>query len=87
MQNTWKKSKKEKERLQRAHIDDHIIDSAVRAFILQVIINHGKPAENLCNKDPLVLHYLNYTKKLFPNSKYILMIRDGRANVHSIIQL
>jgi protein-tyrosine sulfotransferase len=24
-------------------------------------------------------------KKVFPNSKYILMIRDGRATVHSII--
>jgi len=26
-----------------------------------------------------------YLKELFPNSKFILMIRDGRATAHSII--
>lgn len=31
------------------------------------------------------MRYSSYMKSLFPNSKYILMIRDGRATVHSII--
>lgn len=66
-------------------MSDDIIDSAVGAFILEVIVKHGKPAEHLCNKDPLVLRYSTYMKNVFPNGKFILMIRDGRATVHSII--
>lgn len=50
-----------------------------------MIVKHGKPAEHLCNKDPLVLRYSSYMKGVFPNSKFVLMIRDGRATVHSII--
>ena len=48
-------------------------------------MKHGKPAQHLCNKDPLVLRYSTYMKGVFPNGKFILMIRDGRATVHSII--
>lgn len=85
MRNQWTQSKKESERLQNAGMTDDIIDSAVGAFILEVIVKHGKPAEHMCNKDPLVLRYSAYMKNVFPNSKFILMIRDGRATVHSII--
>jgi len=85
MRNQWAMAKKEAERLKNAGMTDDVIDSAVSAFILEVITKHGRPAENLCNKDPLVLRYTEYMKSIFPNSKYILMIRDGRATVHSII--
>ena len=85
MRNQWQNSKKENERLQNAGMTDEIIDSAVGSFILEVIVKHGKKADHLCNKDPLVLRYSSYMKKVFPQSKYILMIRDGRATVHSII--
>jgi protein-tyrosine sulfotransferase len=85
MRGQWANSKKENERLVNAGITDDLIDSAMGAFILETIVRHGKPAENLCNKDPLVLRYSIYMKKVFPQSKYILMIRDGRATVHSII--
>lgn len=86
MRNQWINSKKENERLQNAGMTDEIIDSAVGSFILEVIVKHGKTAKNLCNKDPLVLRYSMYMKKVFPKSKYILMIRDGRSTVHSIIK-
>ena len=85
MQNSWKRSKIFSERLRNANITDEVIDSAVGAFILELIAKHGKPAKYLCNKDPFVLLYSTYMKKLFPNSKFILMIRDARAAVHSII--
>lgn len=85
MRNQWKNSHKENERLQNAGMNDEIIDSAVGSFILEVIVKHGKTAKHLCNKDPLVLRYSSYMKKVFPQSKYILMIRDGRSTVHSII--
>lgn len=85
MRNQWQNSKKENERLQNAGMTDDVIDSAVGSFILEVIVKHGKKAKHLCNKDPLVLRYSAYMKNVFPKSKYILMIRDGRSTVHSII--
>jgi len=85
MRNQWSQSKKEAERLKQAGMTDEIIDAAVGAFITEIIVKHGKPAKHLCNKDPLVLRYSSYMKQVFPNGKFILMIRDGRATVHSII--
>lgn len=64
---------------------DEVIDSAMAEFIYKIIEKHGKKTKNLCNKDPLILMFTDYMKKIFPKSKYILMIRDGRATVHSII--
>lgn len=61
------------------------MDSAVASFIMEIIVKHGEPAPRLCNKDPLTLKHGDYLIELFPNSKFIFMVRDGRATVHSII--
>ncbi|KAI3389630.1 hypothetical protein SNEBB_001344 [Seison nebaliae] len=82
----WKKSAKEWSRLMHAGLSEKIIDNAVASFILEIIGNHGTAAKNLCNKDPFTMRYAKYIQKLFPNSKMIFMVRDGRATVHSIIQ-
>lgn len=50
-----------------------------------MIARHGEPAPRLCNKDPLTLKLGSYVLELFPNAKFIFMVRDGRATVHSII--
>lgn len=50
-----------------------------------MIAGHGPLAERLCNKDPFTLKSTTYLAELFPKSKFILMIRDARATVHSII--
>ncbi|XP_015790257.1 protein-tyrosine sulfotransferase 1 [Tetranychus urticae] len=81
----WMKSPFESRRLQEAGITPEVLDSAISAFILEVVGKHGPPAQRLCNKDPFTLRSAVYLKKLFPNSKFIFMIRDGRAVVHSII--
>lgn len=81
----WTGSKKERDRLASAGLTDDIIDSAVSSFILEIITKHGKPAQRMCNKDPLLLRFAGYMKSLFPKGKFILMIRDGRAVIHSII--
>ena len=52
---------------------------------LELIVKHGKPAERLCNKDPFTLKSTKYLIELFPNARFILMTRDGRATAHSII--
>ena len=70
------------------------------SFILHTIVEHGPAAERLCNKvrnisesllsltvqDPLALKHGNYLTRLFPSSKWIFMVRDGRAVVHSVIK-
>ena len=75
----------ESRRLKEAGISAEVLDSAVAAFVLEIIAKHGPPSARLCNKDPFTLRSAVYLKELFPNSKFIFMIRDGRAVVHSII--
>uniref|UniRef100_A0A4W4EIV3 Protein-tyrosine sulfotransferase n=1 Tax=Electrophorus electricus TaxID=8005 RepID=A0A4W4EIV3_ELEEL len=85
MQATWKRSARERVRLDEAGVTEEVLDSAIRAFLLEIIVGHGEPAPRLCNKDPFALKSLAYLSKLFPRSKFILMLRDGRATVHSMI--
>lgn len=85
MRQHWVKSKKENLRLDEAGVTSEVLDSAIAAFCLEVIAKHGEPAERLCNKDPLTLKAADYLSTLFPSSKFIFMVRDGRATVHSII--
>lgn len=37
-------------------------------------------------KDPLALKQGDYLARIFPKSKWIFMVRDGRAVVHSVIK-
>ncbi|XP_022101128.1 protein-tyrosine sulfotransferase 1-like [Acanthaster planci] len=85
MRAQWMKSSKEHGRLVEAGLTDDVIDDALSAFILEIIAKHGEPARRLCNKDPFVLKSMVYLHRVFPNGKYLLMLRDGRATVHSII--
>ncbi|KAM6463124.1 protein-tyrosine sulfotransferase 1 isoform 1-T2 [Liasis olivaceus] len=81
----WARSSKEKMRLNEAGVTDEVLDSAMQAFLLEIIVKHGEPAPYLCNKDPFALKSLTYLARIFPNAKFILMVRDGRASVHSMI--
>ena len=85
MRSQWSKSTREAARLEEAGLSDDVLDSAIAAFILEVIARHGDPAPRLCNKDPFTLNSSVYLAQMFPSSKFILMVRDGRAVVHSII--
>lgn len=85
MRATWSRSARERVRLDEAGVTDQVLDSAVRAFLLEVIIGHGEPAARLCNKDPFALKSLSYLARIFPQAKFVLMLRDGRATVHSMI--
>lgn len=85
MRSRWSRSKKESSRLKEAGISEETLDSATRAFISEIILNHGKVAKYLCNKDPLVLNYMADLSRIFPRAKFILMVRDGRAVAYSIV--
>jgi len=54
-------------------------------LVYQVIAKHGEPAPRLCNKDPFALKSMVELSNMFPNAKFLLMVRDGRAVVHSIM--
>lgn len=86
MRGNWYRSSKEKMRLEEAGVTREVVDEAMKQFILEIIVRHGTPNKYLCNKDPFTLKSQEYLKELFPNSKFILMIRDGRATSHSIIE-
>ncbi|KAH8344877.1 hypothetical protein KR067_009746 [Drosophila pandora] len=81
----WLNSEKESLRLQEAGITKEVMNSAIAQFCLEIIAKHGEPAPRLCNKDPLTLKMGSYVIELFPNAKFLFMVRDGRATVHSII--
>lgn len=85
MRNRWEKSGKEHDRLVAAGISELTLDVATRAFVSQIILNHGQPAKYLCNKDPLVLNYMSDVLRLYPKAKFVLMVRDGRAVAYSIV--
>ena len=85
MRNRWNKAEKEHQRLAAAGLNDDTLDQATRAFVAEIILNHGAPAKYLCNKDPLVLNYMYDIVRMFPKAKFILMVRDGRAVAYSIV--
>ena len=62
-----------------------ILDSAVRAFVYEILIHHGQFADVLCDKDPFVLKYASYISSVFSNAKFLLLIRDARAVIHSVM--
>ncbi|CAG2176756.1 unnamed protein product, partial [Oppiella nova] len=69
---SWFKAPLEARRQSEGGITAELLDQAVGAFILEIIVKHGTPAPRLCNKDPFTLRSAVY-------------LRDGRAVVHSII--
>ena len=68
-----------------AGLNETILNSAVRAFIYEILIRHSQYADVLCDKDPFILKYSAYLSSMFPNAKFLLLIRDARAVIHSII--
>lgn len=76
---------KEKHRREEAGVTQELLDSAVAALIAEIMAKHGDPAPRLCNKDPLTFRNLSYLARIFPQAKFIFMVRDGRAVVHSIM--
>ena len=79
------KSQREMKRLLQAKITESVLDNALAAYILSIISQHGERALRLCNKDPFALKSMDKILKMFPHSKFLFMVRDGRATVHSII--
>ncbi|OON18536.1 hypothetical protein X801_05608, partial [Opisthorchis viverrini] len=63
----------------QAGIYPTLLDSAISKYIRYIVEEMGPPANILCYKRPEVLLYTEYLATLFPDSKFIIMLRDGRA--------
>ncbi|KAK2182336.1 hypothetical protein NP493_358g03005 [Ridgeia piscesae] len=85
LHNNMMRSGKEEARLNQAKITGDVLDSAMGAYILSIIAKHGDLAPRLCNKDPFTMRSMVKLQRMFPNSKFVFMVRDGRATAHSII--
>ena len=75
----------EQVRLEQAGITSSLLNNALRSYIMEILVEHNKNAPFLCAKDPTLAQSSEYLAELFPNSKFILMIRDARATVYSVI--
>jgi protein-tyrosine sulfotransferase len=68
------------------------IDEAVRMFILNVINGRNNFTNKIsknnrqCVKDPPIIEVMSYLYYLFPNAKFIFMVRDGRDVSYSHIK-
>jgi protein-tyrosine sulfotransferase len=82
----WSNSRIEKERLMHAGMSDEIIDAAVLAFLMEIVLKQEKIANRMCNVDPNLFFHGAYVHKLLPRAKFVLMIRDARATVSTITQ-
>uniref|UniRef100_A0A5K3EF79 Protein-tyrosine sulfotransferase n=1 Tax=Mesocestoides corti TaxID=53468 RepID=A0A5K3EF79_MESCO len=72
-------------RLHEANISHELVDSIYVSMISGLLHKTGPDAKRLCVKDPFIDFNLKYLLHLFPNGKFILMVRDGRAVANSII--
>jgi len=73
------------EDLKNANLNVSLIDSSIVEFIHHVMNNRGFNARRSCTKDPEIVRNIEYLHSLFPNAKFIYMIRDGRAAAYSLM--
>ena len=86
MYSNWGKTDKEAERLNEASLTKDSLNRVMSAMLMQIFREQIETvSEFFCNKDPFNLAHIHDLDNIFPNSKFVLMIRDGRAVTHSIV--
>jgi protein-tyrosine sulfotransferase len=59
-----------------------LFDKATSDFILRIIQDRGYKQARQCIKDPFIMMHIDYLHYLFPNAKFIYMIRDARSSAY-----
>ncbi len=63
-----------------------VLLGAFSSFALELIVQQGiRGSENYCVHEPRSYEHSLYLKELFPNAKFLYIVRDGRAVVHSLM--
>ncbi len=55
-------------------------------FIYHLLKHNLQKSDIWCSKDPLYTDQLPLINRLLPNAKIIVMVRDGRASVYSLLK-
>lgn len=73
-------------RMNDSGITTDLYDQVSSEFVLNIVAKHDHGAKILCNKDPFTLRYMETLtrEKMFPNARFVLMIRDPRAIANSL---
>jgi tetratricopeptide (TPR) repeat protein len=83
MRADWLRSSKT---LEEAGVTEDIFDDAVRAFISSLMENTGNGAVRIGEKTPPNLLYMNFLGKIYPQARFVHVIRDGRAVSSSLLK-
>jgi len=83
MRAEWTKGAKT---LAGAGVSEAIFDEAVRAFISSLMENTGGGAKRIGEKTPPNLLYMGFLGKIYPQARFIHVIRDGRAVSNSLLK-
>lgn len=71
-------------KLEEANINMDVLYNAMGAYILTIASQHGDPAKWICSAEPQLMVHGEKLLRMFPHSKFLLVVRDGRAVVQSI---
>ena len=71
--------------LENAGLSLNFLDSAIIEFVNYIMYNRGLNASRLCAKDPNIISHMEYLHKIFPNAKFIYLVRDGRDAAYSLM--
>ncbi|KAF8563682.1 hypothetical protein P879_07604 [Paragonimus westermani] len=74
------------ERAKKANIYPTALNKATAAFIFEMATNMVSEAKIYCQKQPWLFMYLDFLSAVFPQAKFVHMLRDGRAVVASTIE-
>lgn len=76
----------ERWRVNAANVNERVLDAATVSFFHEIIRRVGDDAERLCIKDPFIDLSIPIIMRIFPNSKFLFMVRDGRAVANSVVR-
>lgn len=73
--------------MKAAGIKNDTLDRSIGLAVYYVMLmNVEKNVERLCNKETSNRRHIKFFKNVFPNSKFILVIRDGREVAFSFVK-
>jgi protein-tyrosine sulfotransferase len=62
---------------------DKVLDSSA-LFIYHNLKNRLRKADIFCVKEPMLIRHITRLNQIFPRSKILVMVRDGRASSYSL---
>jgi protein-tyrosine sulfotransferase len=79
-------TEKSKRLTKEAGLTDEAIKNAVRLYVYSIMSEHVRPVERFCAKDPTTLKHMLYLHDLFPQAKFVYLVRDPRAQLVSYLK-